>query len=448
MAKSKSYFECQLCGRHYSRWEGRCSECNSWNSIIEVAEKESKTSSDIGTLSMKKLSEISLSPTPRISTLSSELDRVLGGGFIKGEVILLGGEPGIGKSTLLLELASRVANHYKEKVLYISGEESMEQIKIRAHRLNINSEHIIIASETSLLKSSSLVQQEKPFIAIIDSIQAIQDENLNSPTGSFSHLRQTVSTLVEIAKGYNVPTFLIGHVTKEGMIAGPKLIEHMVDAVIYFEGDDNLNYRLLRTVKNRFGATNEIGIFEMRDKGLVDVQNPSSFFIAGHTFEKPGSTIGCMLTGTRPILVEIQALLASSFYASPRRNVVGYDLNRVAMLLAVMEKRLHYDFSNQDVFVNIVGGLKAQEPSIDLSVVVSLASIYLQKPLKEDYVFFGEVGLTGELRNITRITDRIAEARRAGFKNVVIPAQGLDFDADVGVIMVKTIEEVLNVIFD
>jgi DNA repair protein RadA/Sms len=457
MGKNNSYlYECQSCGQKFTRWEGRCFQCNEWNTVAEIKDDAVKTKKGVKPSNVLKLCDIGLSATPRISTGSKELDRVLGGGIVKGASVLIGGEPGIGKSTLLLELADRVCSIKGQKVLYITGEESLEQVRLRAERLNINTENLLIASETSLYKVLSTIDDMAPTILIIDSIQAIYDEELKSPMGSFSQLRQTVGSLLELTKSRDISTFLIGHVTKEGMIAGPKLIEHMVDAVIYFEGDENMNYRVLRTMKNRFGPSNEIGIFEMKATGLEDVENPSSFFLSGRSIDQPGSVVGAIITGSRPILIEIQSLITPSYIPMPRRTVVGYEANRVAMLLAIMEKYFHYNFSNSDLFVNIVGGLKTQEPALDLAVMTAIASSYLAKKPNSDFFIIGEVGLTGEVRKIPRIVERINEAERIGFKSAIIPqqeyvhpkAQAKEIKTDLAVTMVKNISEVFDVVFN
>jgi DNA repair protein RadA/Sms len=449
-------FECMSCGRKYARWEGRCNSCGEWNTIQETKDTEvtaikhglSSKSKKITGIDVYKLSEVSATKVPRLTTGSKEFDRVLGGGIVKGSAMLVGGEPGIGKSTLLLQTAQYLSEQYKSKILYVSGEESLEQLKIRAERLNINSPNIYLLTETSLLKAIAAIEQHKPFVCIIDSIQAIYDENLQSPMGSFSQLRQTVSILIELTKKYDIPTFFVGHVTKDGMIAGPKLIEHMVDAVVYFEGDENINYRMLRTIKNRFGPSNEIGIFEMKEAGLEDVTNPSAFFLAGRGKEHTGSFIGSIMTGTRPLLVEIQSLLSSSYLGLPRRTVIGYEANRVAMLLAILEKKFHYTFSNLDLFVNLVGGLKSQDPSLDLAVLSSISSSYLNRKANKDYYVIGEVGLTGEVRKVPRLTERLVEAERVGFKSAIIPKQALDFKGDMDLIRVEQIEEVLDVLYE
>ena len=457
MAKNNDYmYECNSCGQKFTRWEGRCFRCNEWNTITEIKDEEVKLKKGTKASSVSKLSEIGLSDTPRISTGSKELDRVLGGGIVKGASMLIGGEPGIGKSTLLLELADRVCKVTGQKVLYITGEESLEQLKLRAERLNVKTESLLIASETSLSKVLRTIDDIVPTVLIIDSIQAVYDEELKSPMGSFSQLRQTVGSLMELTKSKDISTFLIGHVTKEGMIAGPKMIEHMVDAVIYFEGDENMNYRVLRTIKNRFGPSNEIGIFEMNATGLADVENPSSFFLSGRSMDQPGSVVGGIITGSRPILIEIQSLMTTSYIPMPRRTVVGYEANRVAMLLAIMEKYFHYNFSNLDLFVNIVGGLKTQEPALDLAVMTAIASSYLGKKLNSDFFIIGEVGLTGEVRKIPRIVERVNEAERIGFKSAIIPYQDYvnpkikdkELKTDLSVTRVKNISEVFDVVFN
>lgn len=448
MSKNRSMYECQSCGQNYARWEGHCNACNEWNTIVEIKEESLNIKKNVKPSNVVTLASIGISQTPRTSTGSKELDRVLGGGIVKGASVLIGGEPGIGKSTLLLELADRVCKVKPSKVLYVTGEESLEQIRLRADRLNINADNLLIAADTSLYKVLSTIQEISPTIVIVDSIQAIYDDDLKSPMGSFSQLRQTVASIIELSKSRDISTFLIGHVTKEGMIAGPKLIEHMVDAVIYFEGEENVNYRVLRTIKNRFGPSNEIGLFEMKSDGLSDVENPSSFFLSGRDVGHPGSVIGSIITGTRPILLEVQSLLSTSYITMPRRTVVGYEANRVAMLLAIMEKYFHYNFSNLDMFVNIVGGLKTQEPALDLAVMVSIASSYLGKKPKSDFVIIGEVGLTGEVRKIPRISERINEAHRIGFKSAIVPDQEHAPKSGHDLIKVRNIKEVLDVIFE
>ena len=450
MAKRGYLYECQTCGQKYSKWEGKCSACNEWNTIVEITEEEDKhVKKGSKSKLVSTLSEIGISETPRIFTGSKEMDRVLGGGLVNGASVLIGGEPGIGKSTLLLELADRASKIKGQKVIYVTGEESLEQIKLRSDRLNISNDKLIIVSETSLSKVVGTIEDVKPTMIIIDSIQAVYDEELSSPMGSFSQLRQTVSSIVEYSKPRDISTFLIGHVTKDGMIAGPKLIEHMVDSVIYFEGEENINYRVLRVIKNRFGPSNEVGIFEMSADGLKDVDNPSSFFISGRAAGQAGSVVGGIINGSRPILIEVQSLLTTSYLGTPRRTVVGYESNRVAMLLAIMEKYLHHSFSTLDLFVNIVGGLKAQEPSMDLAVMVSIASGYLGKKLKEDYFVIGEVGLTGEIRKVPRVHERISEADRVGFKYAIMPQQECHkAKGDINIIKVKNIKEVFDAVFD
>jgi DNA repair protein RadA/Sms len=445
MSKNKSSYECQGCGQQFTKWEGKCFQCGEWNTIVEIADdNKSPARKRSKACEVMMLNQIGSSETPRTSTGSKELDRVLGGGIVKGASVLIGGEPGIGKSTLLLELADRVCRDPKNTVLYVTGEESLEQIKLRAERLDVKKDGVLIASETNLNRVLTTIEEIEPNILIIDSIQAIYDEELKSPMGSFSQLRQTVAELVELAKSKDISTFLIGHVTKDGAIAGPKLIEHMVDAVVYFEGDENINYRILRTMKNRFGPSNEIGIFEMSSTGLEDVENPSSFFLSGRDSACAGSVVGSIITGSRPILLEVQSLLSTAY--------IGYEANRVAMLLAIMEKYFHYNFSTLDLFVNVVGGLKTQEPSLDLAVMVSIASSYLGKKLKNDLIFIGEVGLTGEIRKIPRMSERINEAERVGFKHIMLPYNEHKKDettqSKLNLIKVKNIREVIDEIFE
>ncbi len=449
MAKRGYLYECQACGQKYPKWEGRCTSCNEWNTIVEIKEEKWSSTKPINSDQVSKLSDIGVSDTPRTLSGSKEMDRVLGGGLVKGASVLIGGEPGIGKSTLLLEFADRISLIKGQKVLYVTGEESLEQIKIRAGRLGIDNNELLLASDTSLSRVMSTIESVKPTLVIIDSIQAVYDEELSSPMGSFSQLRQTVSSVVEYCKPRDISSFLIGHVTKDGMIAGPKLIEHMVDAVIYFEGEENINYRILRTIKNRFGPSNELGIFEMSSEGLKDVDNPSSFFISERSSGQAGSVVGGIINGSRPLLIEVQSLLSTSYLGMPRRTVVGYEVNRVAMLLAIMEKYLHYSFSTLDIFVNIVGGLKVQEPSMDLAVMISVASAYLGKKLKQDYFIIGEVGLTGEIRKVPRISERILEAERTGFKYALIPDQDTKkLKGDIQIIKVKSIKEVFDAVLD
>ncbi len=454
MSKNSIAYECNTCGQKFNKWEGKCYQCGEWNTIVEIVSDQSQSPirKRNKASQVMMLNQIGSSKTPRITTGSKELDRVLGGGIVNGASVLIGGEPGIGKSTLLLELADRVCRDPNNTVLYVTGEESLEQIKLRAERLDVKTDSILIASETNLHSVLNTIEEVEPNVLIIDSIQTIYDEELKSPMGSFSQLRQTVASLVELAKSKDISSFLIGHVTKDGAIAGPKLIEHMVDAVIYFEGDDNINYRILRTLKNRFGPSNEIGIFEMSSAGLEDVENPSSFFLSGRDSAQAGSVVGSIITGSRPILLEVQSLLSTAYIAMPRRTVVGYEANRVAMLLAIMEKYFHYTFSNLDLFVNVVGGLKTQEPSLDLAVMVSIASSYLGKKLKNDIILIGEIGLTGEIRKIPRMNERIYEAERVGFKYAMVPhsdnKKPEPTQSSLNLIKVKNIREVLDEILE
>lgn len=425
MAKRDFLFECSECGKKYSRWEGKCSACEAWNTIVEI-EADVKISKKASSKDVKihRLSEVDTLNNQRFSSCSKELDRVLGGGIVKGSAVLVGGEPGIGKSTLLLQVADKVAKS-NLKVIYVSAEESIEQLKLRAVRLNADSDDIHIVAINSVWDLAALLEKTKYDLCIVDSIQTVYDESISSPIGSFSQIRQTISVLIELNKRRGTASFFIGHVTKEGSIAGPKLIEHMVDAVVYFEGDDNINYRIIRAIKNRFGPTNEVGIFEMKNNGLIDVLNPSSFFIS-ESSDKDHTVIGSIMTGNRPIMLEIQSLINSSYIGIPRRTIVGYENNRVAMLLAVLEKYLHYNFSQNDVFINITGGLKSKDTGLDLPVIYSTILSYLHKKNKNPVFLIGELGLAGEIRVVPRLQERVLEATRLGFKNIVVPKNSLD----------------------
>jgi len=425
LAKKDFFYECSECGKKYTRWQGRCSVCEAWNSIVEIrADTKVLKKSSGKDIKIYSLNEIEGSENQRFSSCSSELDRVLGGGIVKGSAVLIGGEPGIGKSTLLLQIADKVSKT-KLKVLYVSAEESLEQVKLRADRIAPSSNNIKIVSLNSVWDLVSVLEKEKFDLIIVDSIQTVYDDSIVSPIGSFSQIRQTISVLIDITKRNNTACFFIGHVTKEGSIAGPKLIEHMVDCVIYFEGDDNINYRIIRAIKNRFGATNEVGIFEMKEEGLCDVNNASSFFISNN-FLKESLVVGSIMTGNRAIMVEIQSLINSSYIGIPRRTILGYENNRVAMLLAILEKYLHYNFSQSDVYINITGGLKSKDTALDLPILSSIIASYLHKKLNTSWFLLGELGLAGEVRSVSRIKERVAEASKLGFTNIIIPKNSID----------------------
>ncbi len=420
MAKQKVKYVCQNCGATFPKWLGRCPECGAWNTIIEVPEiqqtKSSKTAHPISASSAKSLNEISSLRKNRVKTGINELDRVLGGGFVPGSVVLLAGEPGIGKSTLALQMAFS-ANC---PVLYVSGEESLEQIKLRAERLQISNDKVKFLSETLLENILHVVQTEKPQIVIIDSIQTTQTQNLESLAGSVSQIRETAAQIQQFAKQKNISFLLIGHITKQGQIAGPKILEHIVDTVLQFEGDRNYMYRILRSVKNRFGSTSEIGIFEMHSTGLVEITNPSQLLMSPSKQPLSGVSIAASIEGLRAFMIEVQALVSTAVYGTPQRSAIGFDNRRLSMLLAVLEKRLGMRLGNKDVFLNIAGGIKVDDPGIDLAVVSSIISSSADIALPKNVCFAAEVGLTGEIRPVHRIEQRIKEAEKLGFEQIFI----------------------------
>lgn len=427
MAKGKtSIFFCQSCGYESSKWMGQCPGCREWNTFVEeVVDKKSA-----GTLAKQKgsaieakvlpLSEIELTSEKRVSTGMKELDRVLGGGIVKGSMVLVGGDPGIGKSTLLLQVCKNLSDE-KIKVLYISGEESLQQIKIRAERIGTFGDSLKLLCETNLDTIQAVIDREKPQIVVIDSIQTMFNEAVSSAPGSVSQVRESTGVLMQIAKGKGISIFIIGHVTKEGVVAGPRVLEHMVDTVLYFEGDRHAAYRILRGVKNRFGSTNEIGVFEMRQSGLNEVENPSEYMLSGKPVGASGSVVACSMEGTRPILVEVQALVCHSNFGIPRRTAAGTDFNRVNLLMAVLEKRLGLKLADCDAYVNIAGGIKMNEPAMDLGIVLALISSYKDKPVDEKTICFGEVGLSGEVRAVNMAEQRVQEAKKLGFEVCILP---------------------------
>ena len=423
--KQKTMFYCSECGNEFSKWAGKCSACGAWNSIIEqpVAPKNA-VGSRLMTIAQNKarpLTELHSSDEIRFSTGMGELDRVLGGGAVKGSLVLVGGAPGIGKSTLMLQICNKLCDF--SKVLYVSGEESPHQLKLRAKRLHVESDRLYVISETSLSSIIDTVHSEKPDILIVDSIQTLYSEDTESTAGSVSQVKSCTMALMQLAKGNDITIFVIGHVNKEGSIAGPKVLEHMVDCVLYFEGDQHTSYRILRAAKNRFGATNEIGVFEMQDIGLSEVPNPSELLLSERPADAPGTCVTCVMEGVRPVLAEIQALVVSTSYGTPRRTTNGFDHNRAAMLMAVLEKRGGIKTSTCDAYLNIIGGLFLDEPAADLAAIIAVASSYLDKPVPPELVAIGEVGLTGELRSVNHLEQRIFEAQRLGFKKCLIPAQ-------------------------
>lgn len=419
MGKIKTVFICQECGYESLKWMGKCPGCGSWNSMVEeVQQKEKDIVSTVVTVSKPlTINEIEVYEEERYTTSLEELDRVLGGGVVKGSLILVGGDPGIGKSTLLLQVASNVSSKGKF-VLYVSGEESAKQIKLRAKRIDIKEENLYILSETNLLAIEKYIEEIKPDLVIIDSIQTIYRPELQSAPGSVSQVREATSVLMRIAKTLGVAIFIVGHVTKEGSIAGPRVLEHMVDTVLYFEGDRYHTYRILRAVKNRFGSTNEIGVFEMREKGLIEIKNPSELLLSGRPKNVSGSCVVCSMEGTRPVLVEIQALTCATAFGMPRRMATGVDYNRVTLLMAVLEKRVGMQVQTYDAYVNVAGGLKLDEPACDLGIICSIASSFRNLPIDPKTIVVGEVGLTGEVRGVSLIEKRIFEAKNLAFQSV------------------------------
>lgn len=424
--KAKSVFFCTECGNETAKWAGRCPSCGAWNTIVEqMAAKDAvKGKSRTGTLHQVKahpINDLDAAQELRFATGMGELDRVLGGGAVKGSLVLIGGAPGIGKSTLMLQICGQLSR--SSKILYVSGEESPRQLKMRAERLSVSSENLFVLAETCLGDILASVDEEKPDVLIVDSIQTLYHETLESPAGSVAQVKDCTMELMQLAKGQGITVFVIGHVNKEGAIAGPKVLEHMVDCVLYFEGESHMSYRILRAAKNRFGATNEIGVFEMRSEGLVEVPNPSEMLLSGRPEHAPGTCVTCVMEGVRPVLAEIQALLAPAAQNVPRRTSNGFDYNRAAMLMAVLEKRGALKVSSCDAFINVIGGLTLDEPAADLAATMALASSYLDKPVGNHVAAIGEVGLTGELRNVSHLEERLREVQRLGFEECIIPRQ-------------------------
>lgn len=424
MAKAKTtVFFCQSCGYESSKWMGQCPGCKEWNTFVEeTVDKKSvgKTRAAVSETKPVPLSAIEASTDERVSTQMSELDRVMGGGIVSGSLVLVGGDPGIGKSTLLLQVCRNLAAQ-KINVLYISGEESLQQIKIRAQRVGSFEDSLHLLCETNLDTIRSVIDREKPQIVVIDSIQTMYSEDVGSAPGSVSQVREATSVLMQIAKGMNITIFIVGHVTKEGVVAGPRVLEHMVDTVLYFEGDRYAAYRILRGVKNRFGSTNEIGVFEMCQEGLREVKNPSEYMLSGKPEGASGSVVACSMEGTRPILLEVQALVCHTNFGMPRRTAAGTDYNRVNLLMAVLEKRLGLKLSDCDAYVNIAGGIRMNEPAIDLGIVLAIVSSYKERPIDEKTICFGEVGLSGEVRAVSMAEQRVLEAKKLGFTTCILP---------------------------
>ena len=433
MPKAKSVYICRECGYETPKWMGRCPDCGNWNCFDEVvqADEAPKKSAKVtmsGTSANVeiplRIRDIDENDEVRIHTGIGELDRVLGGGIVKGSLILLGGDPGIGKSTLLLQICEYLGKTIS--ILYVSGEESARQLKLRAKRLHVDSENLSVLACTDVEKIGNTILQNKPDIVMIDSIQTMCIGTIASSPGSIAQVRESTNAFLRIAKEEEIPIFVVGHVNKDGAIAGPKVLEHIVDAVLYFEGERNFSHRILRAVKNRYGSTNEIGVFDMKDDGLHEVENPSGMLLSGRPENVSGPCVACIMEGSRPILAEVQALVTKTGFGTPRRTSDGFDYNRMNLLLAVLEKRAGYFFGNLDVYVNVVGGLRLDEPAADLSLAMALVSSLRDKPVDNDLIAFGEIGLGGEIRNASSIVERVREAQRLGFSRAIVPKHSID----------------------
>ena len=454
MAKIKTQFVCQNCGYSSPRFLGRCPNCGAWNQMVEEREQpaaSTKTNfSIVGRVTEpEQISTVNIQKEPRVKTELNELNRVLGGGVVPGSLILIGGDPGIGKSTLLLQVSGQLEK--MGKILYVSGEESASQIKMRANRLSVNGEQLYLYPETDMANIRHQIDTLKPDYVVIDSIQTMSEPEVTSAVGSVSQVRQVTAELMRIAKTNQITIFVVGHVTKEGAIAGPKILEHMVDTVLYFEGDTHHTYRMLRSVKNRFGSTNEIGIFEMREAGLQEVANPSEIFLEERLVGATGSAVVVSMEGTRPILVELQSLITPTLFGNAKRTSSGLDHNRVSLIMAVLEKRANLMLQNQDAYLKATGGVKLDEPAIDLAMAVSIASSYRDKEIPATDCFVGEIGLTGEIRRVNRIEQRVGEAAKLGFKRIYVPKnnlQGWTPPTDIQVVGVTTIAETLKKVFN
>lgn len=444
--KNQTVFFCQECGYESSKWMGQCPSCKKWNTLVEEMVQTSVGGQKITPKNAPKpvaINSIRMNETDRVSTNIKELDRVLGGGIVQGSLTLVGGDPGIGKSTLLLQVCKNLAEAGK-KVLYISGEESLKQIKLRADRIGIFKDNMSLLCETNLGLVEAAIREERPEIVVIDSIQTMYQEEVASAPGSVSQVREATNIFLQLAKGLNTSIFIVGHVTKEGTVAGPRVLEHMVDTVLYFEGDRHASYRILRGVKNRFGSTNEIGVFEMRKEGLVEVENPSEFMLNGRPVGSSGSVVVCSVEGTRPLLIEIQALVCRTNFGIPRRQTTGTDFNRVNLLMAVLEKRAGLQIGDCDAYVNVTGGLKVNEPAIDLGIILSICSSFKNRPIDAGTMVFGEVGLSGEVRAVSNAEQRVLEAKKLGFETVILPKVSLEGLRDIkgiNLIGVSTVKE-------
>lgn len=430
--KIKTGYVCSCCGQQFAKWSGKCTSCGEWNSLEETVLETSKQSDfrvSVNDTVAMPITNISFDDEKRVLTGIKELDRVLGGGMVNGSVVLLSGDPGIGKSTILLQAARSFKT--KGNILYVSGEESITQIKLRAERINVNNSNLIIMSETDVAVICEYIEQTKPQLIMIDSIQTMQINEINSSAGSIVQVRESTNMLLRVCKKNNIPIFIVGHVNKSGDIAGPKILEHIVDTVLYFEGERNQSYRILRAIKNRYGSTNEIGVFEMNDKGLSEVENPSAMLLSGRLENVSGSCVGCVLEGTRPMLSDVQALVTTTGFGNPRRVSTGFDYNRLNLILAVLEKRIGMYFSNVDVYLNVAGGLKLDEPAADLAVALALVSGFKDIVIDDKTIAFGEIGLSGELRTVSRANHRINEAARLGFKKCILPKSCLKQITDI-----------------
>ena len=448
--KEKTVYFCTECGNESPKWAGRCPSCGAWNALVEQRAEKTKRPSGASrgiphSVKVTNITEIDTSDEIRFSTGMGELDRVLGGGAVKGSLVLVGGAPGIGKSTLMLQICQQLG--MQNKVLYVSGEESIHQLKMRARRLGVDSPNLFVVSETRLSDILEAVEREQPDVLIIDSIQTLYNEELDSPAGGVGQVKDCTMALMNLAKGQGITVFIIGHVNKEGSIAGPKVLEHMVDCVLYFEGDRHMTYRILRAAKNRFGATNEIGVFEMLNEGLKEVENPSEMLLSGRPKDAPGTCVTCVMEGARPVLAEVQALVSSASGVRPLRQSNGFDYNRANMLLAVLEKRGGLKISQCDAYLNIIGGLTLDEPAADLAALVAIASSYLDYPVPSQMAAVGEVGLSGEVRTISHLEQRLSEVRRLGFTQCIVPHHRAgEFHAPAGLEMlpVRNISDALK----
>lgn len=452
MAKGKknTVFFCQNCGYESPKWMGQCPGCREWNTFVEeqitTASMKKSGSVGMGSKEPARLSEIITKEDDRISTGIGELDRVLGGGIVSGSLTLVGGDPGIGKSTLLLQMC-RLLSENGRKVLYISGEESLKQIKMRADRIGCFSDSFLLLCETNLDIIEETIRKHQPGVVIIDSIQTMFQESISAAPGSVSQVRESTGVLLGLAKGLGVSVFIVGHVTKEGTVAGPRVLEHMVDTVLYFEGDRYASYRILRSVKNRFGSTNEIGAFEMREEGLAEVKNPSEYMLSGRPKGASGCVVACALEGTRPLMIEVQALVCHSSFGIPRRQTTGTDINRVNLLMAVLEKRMGLQLAGCDAYLNIAGGMKIQEPAVDLGIVLAITSSFKNRPVDEKMMVFGEVGLSGEVRAVSMAQKRLQEAKKLGFTTCILPkanADALKDEEGIRIIGASNVQEAID----